>query len=165
MRKLIRPGISLFVLAALFTGMPAAAAPKMRLAKVVRVKVGNGTRRGIGLHACSDGWHLELGSVSSVAEVIDVTPSAPARTLTLAVRNEELLFEPRRFIGGHVYQVQLFSGDERRDTLWVVLFPSARLEEGKALERPLKELPQHFKFVDDEPALSDEAIQTVAKSL
>ncbi len=144
-------------------------AAKLRATKMVRVKVGNNLRKGVGLRGEGDGWHLELPvshptEAVDVAEIFDVTPGAPARTWTLAVRNDELRFDLQRFVGGHSYRVQLFSGDERRDTLWVLLFPSPRIEQTKELVRAPKEPPQQLRFVDHEPAASDDAIKPVAKS-
>jgi hypothetical protein len=155
----IRPYL---LVAALLAGAPATATPSRT--RSLRVKVGNGTRRGIGLHGAADGWHLELarGDAHRLAEVIDVTPGAPARTLTLAVGNDEVVLDPRRFVGGHVYQVLLLGDDVRQETRWVFLFPSATRT--KDSPQPPPKEPQKIKFVDDEKPAGDDAIQPVQKS-
>jgi hypothetical protein len=128
----------------------------------MRLKVGNGTRRGVGLSHEADGWHLELASVeSTIAQIIDVTPGAPARTLTLAIHDGELIFDPRRFAGGHVYQVSLMSDAASQGTRWVFLVPApTRVKEPTVAPKE----PQQLKFIEHESTNSDDTIQPVQKS-
>jgi hypothetical protein len=138
------------------------AAPRRQGARPMRLKVGNGTRRGVGLSHEADGWHLEVARVeTTMAQIIDVTPGAPVRTLTLAIHDGELIFDPRRFVSGHVYQVSLMSDDASLGTRWVFLVPDpTRVKEPTFAPKE----PQRLKFVDHETTDGDDTIQPVQKS-
>jgi hypothetical protein len=77
--------------------------------EAVRVSVANKSQHAIGLRALPGGagWRLELAGAGDAADIIDVTPGTPARTLSVAVVGRMLAFDAQRFTGGHVYRVQL----------------------------------------------------------
>jgi len=75
----------------------------------VRVSVANKSQHAIGLRPLPGGagWRLELAGAGDAADIIDVTPGTPARTLSVAVVGRMLAFDAQRFAGGHIYRVQL----------------------------------------------------------
>jgi hypothetical protein len=86
----------------------AAAALRLRGAKVVRVRGVAGTPFQIAADA--SGWRLELAELPAAgtsAELIDVTPGTPARMLTVRVEGTTLHLDDFRFVAGHVYRLQL----------------------------------------------------------
>ena len=93
-------------------------------AEAVRVSVANKHERAVGLRARPGGagWQLELAADGQSADVIDVTPGTPARTLAVTVVGRTLKFDALRFAGGHVYRVQL-RGDKRMAWGFVYLYP------------------------------------------
>ena len=119
-------------------------------------------KRAFALHPTKDGWLLELGpsAANGVAEVIDLTPGTPARTVALSVLGGQLRFDRARFAGGHAYRVQLrFDGKLGASGL-VYLTPEA-----PAKDAPKKTI-QRLRFDPDESASpTGDAIQTVDKSL
>jgi len=86
----------------------AAASLRLRGAKVVRVRGVSGTP--FQLASDGTGWRLELADLpagGTSAELIDVTPGTPARTLSLVVDGATLHLDDLRFAAGHVYRLQL----------------------------------------------------------
>jgi hypothetical protein len=108
---------------------PAAAEPlPVKHVEAVRVSVANKSQHALGLRAlpAGAGWRLDLAGEgdSDSADIIDVTPGTPARTLTVVVIARTLKFDPLRFAGGHVYRVQLH-GAKRAAWSFVYLYPDA----------------------------------------
>ncbi len=122
----------------------------VRNAEDVRVSVAQKARHAWGLKPLpgAAGWQLELRGDADGAEIIDVTPGTPARTLSLAVAARVLRFDPVRFVGGHVYQVQL-RGAARASSGLVYLYPdaAAKLAPNKGVAR--------VRFDADERATDD----------
>jgi hypothetical protein len=140
---------STVVIAGLFSLVAiAGAAPSVTLeardAQSVRVKVGGESRIGFGLRPrAGEGWRLRLVEMNhgAHAEVVDVTPGTPARTLRVAMSGGELFFDHVRFQGGHVYRVQLRQGAALAGHAFVYLYPEAVVKEaprGKESSRPAK---------------------------
>lgn len=107
-----RTALALTAAAALlsFSSSANAAASLLRLrgAKVVRVRGVSGTP--FQLASDGTGWRLELADLpagGTSAELIDVTPGTPARTLSLVVDGATLHLDDLRFAAGHVYRLQL----------------------------------------------------------
>jgi hypothetical protein len=91
----------------------------------IRVSVANKSQKALALHATpGGGWRLDLEGDGESADVIDLTPGTPARTTTLAVVTNTIKFDPVRFLGGHVYRVQL-NGGKRSSVSLVYLYPDA----------------------------------------
>jgi hypothetical protein len=91
----------------------------------VRVSVANKTRHAFSLKPlATGGWQLELAADGERADLIDVTPGTPARTLTVAVVARVVRFDDVRFVGGHVYHLSLRSG-ARVSSGFVYLYPAA----------------------------------------
>jgi hypothetical protein len=114
--------------------VPAGAALKTKDAEAVRVRVAGGAKMGVGLRPHSDGWRLRLEETGggARAELIDVTPGTPARTLSVMVSGDELLLDHVRFHGGHVYHVMIRRGEKSIGSGFVYLYPAA----------PIKDLPR-----------------------
>lgn len=107
------------------TSALAAAEPlPVKHVEAVRVSVANKAQHALAVRALAGGagWRLELAADGDSADIIDVTPGTPARTLTLAVIGRALKFDALRFAGGHVYRVQLH-GDKRDSWSFVYLYP------------------------------------------
>jgi hypothetical protein len=100
----------------------------VRHAEAVRVSVAHKSHPALGLRAlpAAAGWRLELAGEGAAADVIDVTPGTPARTLSVPVIGRALVFDTLRFAGGHVYRVQL-RGDGRTSWSFVYLYPDPAL--------------------------------------
>ena len=131
--------------------------------EAVRVSVSNRSQKALGLHATpSGGWRLDLEGDGVSADVIDLTPGTPARTVTIAVITNTIKFDRVRFAGGHVYRVQLNGGPKGPSVSLVYLFPDGA---------PAKMAPQgkkasgaqRVRFDDNEPATKDEGISRVEK--
>ncbi|MGZ3425080.1 MAG: hypothetical protein ACXVCV_00460 [Polyangia bacterium] len=91
----------------------------------VRVSVANKSQKAFGLHASAGGgWRLDLEGDGDSADIIDVTPGTPARTITLSVITGTIKFDSVRFAGGHVYRVQL-NGKKGSSASLVYLYPDA----------------------------------------
>ena len=150
------------LVASLLLSIPAAAEPlKARNTKEVRVAVSGRELRGLQVRPSTEGWRLELGAQrgSGAAEVIDVTPGTPARFVTVAITAGEVLFDRVRFVGGHVYRVQLRVDGQASASGYIYLMP----------ETPVKEAPrsraERVRFDANEPeAKKDDAILHVEKS-
>jgi hypothetical protein len=150
------------LVASLLLSIPAAAEPlKARNTKEVRVAVSGKELRGLQVRPSTEGWKLELGAQrgSGAVEVIDVTPGTPARFVTVAITAGEVLFDRVRFLGGHVYRVQLRVDGQPSASGYVYLVP----------ETPVKEAPrsraERVRFDANEPeAKKDDAILHVEKS-
>jgi len=96
------------------------------------------------------------------ADVIDVTPGTPARTLRVMVAGDELLFDGLRFQGGHVYHVQLRRGSEAIGSAFVYLYPEApQLKDTPRGRQPTKVQFAPKETVSDER--DDQAIRPVVK--
>ncbi len=119
----------------------------------VRVSVANKSQHALALRALPGGagWRLELAADGESADVIDVTPGTPARTLALPVVGRTLKFDAVRFAGGHVYRVQLH-GDKRLAWSFVYLYPDPAL-----LKMPAKKSgAERVRFDEDEKAPVDD---------
>jgi hypothetical protein len=153
-------------LAVLFFGHALAAPLESKNAEAVRVAVNRQPRLGLGVKpsAGSEGWRLQLKDPKDgTAQVVDVTPGTAARTLKLSMNAGELVFDTVRFVGGHVYHVQLHHGADTTSSGFVYLYPSAAPKPA-----PQKAMPQHLKFetdatTDRRPEESD-GIQITSKS-
>ena len=131
----------------------------------VRVVVNQRSRAAVALRPRAGAWRLSLAVGATSAEIVDVTPGTPARTLTLAVDGGELVFDDARFAGGHVYQVRLRLPRDRHDAIGFVYLHPAPVAPSRARG------PQHMSFGDEPteaptpPPSSDDAIAPVPKSL
>jgi hypothetical protein len=118
--------------------------------EAVRVAVANKSQHAIGLRALPGGagWRLELAGAGDAADIIDVTPGTPARTLSVAVVGRTLTFDAQRFAGGHVYRVQL-----RGHSAWsfVYLYPDPA-----TLKLPAKKGTERVRFDADEGSAPDD---------
>ncbi|MCU1279024.1 MAG: hypothetical protein JWM53_2570 [bacterium] len=124
----------------------------------IRVSVANKSQKALALHAsAAGGWRLDLEGDGDSADVIDVTPGTPARTITLAVVTNTIKFDSVRFAGGHVYRVQL-NGKKRSTASLVYLYPAAT-----AAKLPKKATTQRLRFEPDEAPTDGEAIGRVDK--
>lgn len=125
----------------------------------VRIAVANQARHAFALKpsAGHDGWRLELVGDALSADIVDVTPGTPARTITVAVAARTLCFDNVRFTGGHVYQVQLRSAAGLSSGL-VYLTP-----EPAAKERARKGAERVRFDVDDQPTDDSQGIARVTK--
>ena len=114
--------------------------------EAVRVSVANRSQHALGLRALpgAAGWRLELAGAGDAADIIDVTPGTPARTLSVAVIAHALLFDALRFTGGHVYRVAL-RGDKRATWSFVYLYPDPA-----TLKLPAKKGTERVRFDPDE---------------
>jgi len=132
-------------------------------AVAVRVSVLNRAQKALGLHAVdAGGWRLELAAAGTSADVIDLTPGTPARTLNVAVVGSSLHFDSGRFVAGHVYRVQL-NGAAKPSVGLVYLYPDAT-----AAKMPAhKAGAQRVRFDADEPppapSKDDDGITRVEK--
>src|SRR6478672_2022388 len=104
---------------------------KARNHEVIQVKVGSQRRGTIALHARPEGWRLELSgsTANGSAEVVDLTPGTPARTLSVIINGDELLLDNTRFIANHVYRVQLRRGGVAVESGYVYLYPLVVLKD------------------------------------
>lgn len=118
-------GLALGIVCA-WSALVAAEPLPVKHVEAVRVSVANRSQHALGLRAlpAGGGWRLDLAGDGDTAEIIDVTPGTPARTLTVAVIGRMLKLDPLRFAGGHVYRVQL-NGDKRPSWSFVYLYPDA----------------------------------------
>jgi hypothetical protein len=125
----------------------------------VRVSVANKSQKALALHATpGGGWRLDLEGDGDSADVIDVTPGTPARTITIAVVTNTIKFDSVRFAGGHVYRVQL-NGKKRASASLVYLYPAATVE-----KLPKKATTQRVRFdAADSAGGSDDTITRVDK--
>jgi hypothetical protein len=119
----------------------------------IRVSVANKSQKAIALHASTGGgWRLDLEGDGDSADVIDLTPGTPARTITLAVITNTLKFDGVRFAGGHIYRVQL-NGKKGSSYSLVYLYPDA----SKLKLPPVRKgAAQRVRFDDDAAAASDD---------
>jgi hypothetical protein len=107
----MRRALSLIAAAALLafaSSTNAAASLRLRGAKVVRVRGVAGTP--YQLASDGAGWRVELAELpagGTSAELIDVTPGTPARTLSVPLDGATLRLDEFRFVAGHVYRLQL----------------------------------------------------------
>jgi hypothetical protein len=130
----------------------------------VRLNVNQKSRKATRLRPSSEGWRLELAasSANGAADVFDVTPGTPARTLSVMVNGGSLLFDRVRFVGGHAYRVQLRSNGRAIDSGFVFL----------VADPPLKVAPrrgaERLRFEPDEASKSskpaDDKIAPVEKA-
>jgi hypothetical protein len=116
-------------------------------AEDVRVSVANKSRHAFALKPlAAGGWQLELGADAERADLIDVTPGTPARTLTVPVVARAVRFDAVRFVGGHVYHLSLRAG-ARVASGFVYLHPATA-----AKERPRGRAERVRFDPDDAPA-------------
>jgi hypothetical protein len=137
------------------TSTLAAAEPlPVKHVEAVRVSVANKSQHALGLRALAAGagWRLDLAGDGDSADVIDVTPGTPARTITIAVVANTIKFDAVRFAGGHVYRVQL-NGKKGSSYSLVYLYPdAAKLK----LPPARKGSAQRVRFDSDDTAASDD---------
>ena len=126
----------------------------------VRVSVANRSQKALALRAAAaGGWRLDLEGEGDTADVIDLTPGTPARTITLAVVTNTLQFDAVRFTGGHVYRVQL-NGKKRPSVSLVYLYP----DPSKLKLPPTKKTSaQRVRFDGDDAPARDDGITRVDK--
>ena len=118
----------------------------------VRVSVANRAQKALALRATAGGgWRLDLEGDGVSADVIDVTPGTPARTVTIEVVTNTITFDNVRFAGGHVYRVQLNGGPKGPAASLVYLYPDA-----PAKIPARKAGPQRVRFDGNEPATKDD---------
>jgi hypothetical protein len=150
------------LVASLLLSIPAAAEPlKARNTKEVRVAVSGKELRGLQVRPSTEGWRLELGAQrgSGVVEVIDVTPGTPARFVSVAITAGEVLFDRVRFVGGHVYRVQLRVDGQPSASGYIYLAPETIVKEAP------RSRAERVRFDANEPeAKKDDAILHVEKS-
>jgi len=143
-------------LAAFADGLPA------RNGDEVRLSVNQKSRRATRLRPSpsGEGWRLELGSTSAngAADVFDVTPGTPARTLAVSINGGSILFDRVRFAGGHVYRVQLRTDGKAGASGFVFLMADPPAKE------PVRRGTERVRFDTDEPAPGDDGIKPVDKS-
>jgi hypothetical protein len=106
------------------------------------------------------GWRLELGGphVSGVAELIDVTPGTPARTIAIAVSGGAAILDQVRFTGGHAYHVQVHLDGQPSASGFVYLVsgPPAKAAPRRGTQR--------IRFdKDDAPAPASDELQPSRK--
>ena len=124
----------------------------------IHVSVANRKQKALGLHALrSGGWRLDLEGDGDSADVIDLTPGTPARTFTVAVITNTLKFDALRFVGGHIYRVQL-NGAKRPSVSLVYLYPGA-----PTAQRPKKAAAQRLRFDTEETPTHGDGISRVDK--
>lgn len=122
-------------------------------AEAVRVPVAGKSQRAIGLRALPGGagWRLDLAADGEQADVIDVTPGTPARTLAVTVVGRTLKLDAPRFAGGHVYRVALRSGAHSAWS-YVYLYPDP-----SQLKLPVRKGgAERVRFDDHDSAGSDD---------
>jgi hypothetical protein len=152
------------VFASLILALPAAAFGqplKARNVKEVRVALSGRAFKGLQVRPTPEGWRLQLGATQGTgsAEIIDVTPGTPARTVTVPISAGDVLFDRVRFAGGHVYRVQLRVDGQAASSGYVYLAPEVIAKEPKRAET------ERVKFDANEPAPAHEdAILHVEKS-
>ena len=143
-----------FVVVSAWCALAAAEPLPVKHVEAVRVSVANKSQHAIGLRALAGGagWRLDLAGDGDSADIIDVTPGTPARTLTVAVIGRALKLDALRFAGGHVYRIQLH-GEKRDSWSFVYLYPDA-----STLKLPARKTPstQRVRFDADESAASDD---------
>ncbi|MDB4965436.1 MAG: hypothetical protein JWN44_1125 [Myxococcales bacterium] len=123
----------------------------------VRVAVANRSQKALGLRPLpTGGWRLDLPSNADTADIIDLTPNTPARTITLSIVGRALRFDAIRFTGGHVYRIQLKTGPSPSTSTLVYLYPQPSTE-------PRHRAPQRVKFSPDERPTDDSPLSTVDK--
>jgi len=135
-------------------GAIAAAEPlPVKHVEAVRVSVASRSQHAIGLRALpgSAGWRLELAADGDSADVVDVTPGTPARTLAVPVVGRTLKFDALRFAGGHVYRVQL-RGDKRTTWSFVYLYP----DPATLKVPPKKSGTERVRFDENDAPAADE---------
>jgi hypothetical protein len=151
------------LLFALLVAAPAQALPlQLKNAESVRVQVNRQSKPAFALRPDKDreGWRLAfVDGANGSAELVDVTPGTPARTLAVPINGGELFLDGGRFAGGHVYHLVLRRSGAFVGSSYVYLYPVAPLKEGP------RRGPQRVQFVADEPANpSSDEIQPVSKS-
>jgi hypothetical protein len=140
--------------AAFADGLPA------RNGDEVRLNVNQKSKKALRLRPAGEGWRLELGvtNANGVADVFDVTPGTPARTMAVNVNGGSILFDRVRFAGGHAYRVQLHSDGKATASGFVFLVP----------DPPAKEAPrrgaERLRFETDDKPVGDDKIQPVEKA-
>jgi hypothetical protein len=136
----------------LFVAVTVSAAEKATPVKPteVRVSVANRSQKALGLKPQPgvSGWRLDLASDVDAADIIDLTPGTPARTISLTIIGRALRFDPMRFVGGHVYRVQLKSSGKPASLTFVYLYPEAAAE-------PRRRGTERVKFAPDEKPAAD----------
>jgi hypothetical protein len=128
----------------------------------VRVKVAGQSKAGFAIHpGGEDGWRVRLGATQGAvtAELIDVTPGTPARTLRVAVVGGELFLDGVRFHGNHVYRVDVRRAGISLGSALVYLRPRAQLKEA-----PRRKEATRVDFASDVTEPVSDEIAPVTKS-
>lgn len=138
----------------------AAAEPTVKNGETVRVSLAGHAQRAVGLRFTDAGWSFDVATQRTRAELIDVTPGTPARTLSVAIVGGTLKLDGVRFAGGHVYRAQLLGGARPAPTVVLLyLHPDPA-----AAKVPAKKAgAQRVRFDSDEPAADDSGISHVEK--
>jgi hypothetical protein len=148
-----------WMVAVLLVSTSAAAEPLIaRNASDVRIAVAGKARHALALKPlpAGGGWRLELAADASAADIVDVTPGTPARTITVAVLGRTLRFDGVRFAGGHVYDVRLrAAGKTPSGFIYLYPAPAAKEKPRKGAER--------VRFDVDEAPAADDAIAPIDK--
>jgi hypothetical protein len=124
----------------------------------VRVSVANRSQKALGLKPlpAAAGWRLDLTADVDAADIIDLTPGTPARTISLSIIGRALRFDRMRFVAGHVYRVQLKSSGKPASLTFVYLYPEATAE-------PRRRGTERVKFAPGEKATEDNTPLAVDK--
>jgi hypothetical protein len=144
-----------------WAALAAAEPPPVKHApSTIRVSIANRSQKALALRAtAAGGWRLDLEVDAVSADVIDLTPGTPARTVTLEVVTNTIKFDKVRFAGGHVYRVQL-NGGKRPIVSLVYLYPDV----SAAKLPPKKAATQRVRFdTDDKKPAGDDGIPRVDK--
>jgi hypothetical protein len=159
----ISQGLALVVLVSTAGSMGRAEELRAKDASTVRVVVNRAPRLALSLRPQpSGGWRVTLlGRVASgAAQLIDLTPGTPARTLSATVLGGELTLDTPRFVAGHVYQLQLRGEGGPGSSALVYLVPP------RTEKAPRRAGPTRVRFDEGPtapPPPQDNAIQAVEK--
>jgi len=138
----------------------AGAEPAVKNGETVRVSLAGRSQRAVGLRYTDAGWSLDVTGERTRADLIDMTPGTPARTLSVAIVGGTLKLDTVRFVGGHVYRAQL-AGGARPTVMLVYLRP----DPATAKVSSKKAGAERVRFDADEPAAAsdDSGITRVEK--
>ena len=142
--------------------LSAAAEPAVKNGETVRVSLAGRSQRAVGLRYAETGWSYDGARERTRADLIDMTPGTPARTLSVTIVGNTLKLDGVRFVGGHVYRAQLSGGARPAPTvLLLYLYPdpaTAKLPSKKAGAQRVR-----FDSSDEPAATDDSGIKRVEK--
>jgi hypothetical protein len=120
-----------------------------RNGETVRVSLAGRSQKAVGLRwTDGGGWLFEVAPERTHAELIDMTPGTPARTLSVPIVGGVLKLDGVRFAGGHVYRAQL-SGGARPAAQVMLLYLHA---DPAVAKLPAKKGTERVRFDGDEAA-------------